>query len=59
MKTTCKFVAFSVLLMASACDAADKAADKGSNAAPLKPALVAKTAIAKGNIVHDSEYYIL
>ena len=48
-----------MLLLASACDAADMAADKGSNAAPLKPAVVAKTAIAKGNIVHDSEYYIL
>ena len=49
----------SMLLMSSACDAADQAAEKNQRAVPVKPAVVAKTAIAKGRIVHDSEYYIL
>lgn len=48
-----------MLLMSSACDAADQAAEKNQRAVPVKPAVVAKTAIAKGRIVHDSEYYIL
>jgi arylsulfatase A-like enzyme len=59
MKTLSKSALLSMLLAASACDAADTPAEKSSQAVPVRPAVVAKTPIAKGNIVHDSEYYIL
>ena len=59
MKAIYKATLMSMLLMSSACDAADQAAEKNPRAVPVKPAVVAKTAIAKGRIVHDSEYYIL
>lgn len=50
---------FTALFLTTACDAADKTADKTAQTAPVKPAVVAKTAIAKGKIIHDAEYYIL
>ena len=45
--------------MASACDAADDTKNNSPQAAPVKPAVVAKTPIAQGKIIHDAEYYIL
>jgi arylsulfatase len=50
---------FTALFLTTACDAADKSVDKKSQAAVVKPAVVSKTAIAAGGIIHDAEYYIL
>jgi hypothetical protein len=50
---------FTTLLLTSACDAADKSADKKSQPEAAKPAVVAKTAGAGNEIIHDAEYYIL
>ncbi|MGB5223816.1 MAG: sulfatase-like hydrolase/transferase, partial [Arenicellales bacterium] len=47
------------LALTSACDAADSTKEKSAQVTPVKPAVVAKTPIAKGKIIHDAEYYIL
>ena len=47
------------LALTSACDAADKNAEKSMQEAPVKPAVVSKTAIASGAMIHDAEFYVL
>ncbi|MDX2476899.1 MAG: sulfatase-like hydrolase/transferase, partial [Gammaproteobacteria bacterium] len=59
MKITYLSVLIPMLLMASACDAADSTKEKSARATPVKPAVVAKTPIAQGKIIHDAEFYIL
>ena len=49
----------SMLLMATACDAADENTETKAKSPPIKRAVVPKTPIAGGPIIHDAEYAIL
>ena len=47
------------LALTSASDAADRTAEKSMQEAPVKPAVVSKTPIASGGMIHDAEFYVL
>lgn len=59
MKKIYKATLMSMLLMATACDAADENTETKAKSPPIKRAVVPKTPIAGGPVIHDAEYAIL